>query len=79
MPDLQTALISACEKNINRYCRLLATPLTDLERDYIHRQIAKARLELEQLQQNHADKSEEQADVRTVIAARNLRSVDMAQ
>jgi len=35
--------------NLARYTRLLATELTDLERDYIHRRIREERLALEAL------------------------------
>jgi hypothetical protein len=37
--------------NIQRYGRLLATPLTDLERQYLHRRIAEGQAELERLAQ----------------------------
>jgi hypothetical protein len=37
--------------NIQRYGRLLATPLTDLERQYLHRRIAEEQAELERLAQ----------------------------
>lgn len=43
------ALIRARQKNVNRYCRLLATKLTDHERKYIHKRIAEERIELERL------------------------------
>jgi len=43
MEDLRTASVAAAQRNLDRYCRLLATPLTDLERDYIHRRIAEVR------------------------------------
>jgi hypothetical protein len=35
--------------NIQRYGRLLATELTDLERQYLHRRIAEEQAELERL------------------------------
>jgi hypothetical protein len=47
--DATDALIQARQKNINRYCRLLATPLSDHEREYLHRRIAGERIELERL------------------------------
>jgi hypothetical protein len=43
------ALIRARQQNINRYCRLLATELTDHERQYLHRRIVEERAELERL------------------------------
>jgi len=36
--------------NIERYCRLLATPLSEVERAYLPRRIAEERAELERLQ-----------------------------
>lgn len=47
--DARNALIRAHQNNINRYCRLLATHLTDHEREYVHRRITEERLELERL------------------------------
>ena len=35
------------KKNIDRYCRLLMTPLTNGEREYIHKRIAQERIELD--------------------------------
>ena len=43
MEDFRTASVAAAQRNLDRYCRLLATPLTDLERDYIHKRIAEVR------------------------------------
>jgi hypothetical protein len=42
-------LIQARQKNLQRYCRLLATPLANHEREYLHRRIAEERIELERL------------------------------
>ena len=47
MTDLRTAMISAHKKNIDRYCRLLNTQLTDEERQYIHKRIVEERASLE--------------------------------
>jgi hypothetical protein len=47
--DVRNALICAHQNNINRYCRILATHLTDHEREYVHKRIAGERLELERL------------------------------
>ena len=41
--------VRARQQNLNRYCRLLATQLTDHERQYIHRRIAEERAALERL------------------------------
>ena len=45
-PGMQTH-----RRNIRRYSRLLSTPLTDLERQYLHRRIAEEQAELERLAQ----------------------------
>lgn len=47
---MHAAAISAHRANLERYCRLLATNLTDMERDFIHRRIAETRLQLDRLQ-----------------------------
>jgi 5-bromo-4-chloroindolyl phosphate hydrolysis protein len=47
MNDLRTAKIRSHRRNIQRYARLLATTLSDLEREYLHKQIAHAHTELE--------------------------------
>jgi len=39
MEEYSSPSIAAQRNNLERYCRLLATQLTDLERDYIHRRI----------------------------------------
>ena len=38
--DYRTARMRTHRRNIQRYGRLLATELTDLERQYLHRRIA---------------------------------------
>lgn len=43
------ALITAHQRNIARYYRLLTTPLTDLEKAYVHRRIKEERRELKRL------------------------------
>jgi hypothetical protein len=48
-------------QNIERYCRLLATELTDLERQYLHKRIAEEHAQLEQLKENE---EEQQVEVR---------------
>jgi hypothetical protein len=37
---------------IERYCRLLATDLTDLERQYLHKRIAEEHAQLERLKKS---------------------------
>jgi len=63
MIDFHAAQIWGHRQNIERYCRLLATELTDVERQYLHKRIAEehaelARLEKMQRQQEAAEPSE---------------------
>jgi hypothetical protein len=46
---MHAALIHAHRANLRRYCALLATELTELEREYLHRRIAETRHELDRL------------------------------
>jgi hypothetical protein len=48
MIDFNTARVRG-HRHIERYCRLLATELTDLERQYLHKRIAEEHAQLEQL------------------------------
>jgi hypothetical protein len=50
MTDYVTAKIMAHRRNIIRYSRLLATHLTELEREYIHKQIAVEQSKIENLE-----------------------------
>ncbi|HKS62891.1 MAG TPA: hypothetical protein VJT13_14410 [Xanthobacteraceae bacterium] len=50
MTGMHAALIRAHRAALHRYCGLLATDLTQLEREYIHRRIAETRLQLERLE-----------------------------
>jgi hypothetical protein len=50
MIDFNTARVRSHRRNIERYCRLLATELTDLERQYLHKRIAEEQAQLEQLE-----------------------------
>ena len=50
MTDFRTAKILSHRRNIQRYGRLLATELTELERQYLHRRIAEEQAELDRLQ-----------------------------
>ena len=68
MRDLRAAKILSHEQNIQRCCRLLATELTELERQYLHRRIAEERAELERW--SGQDKSEN--DTSNFIAAQAL-------
>jgi hypothetical protein len=64
MRDLRAAKILGHERNIQRYCRLLTEEITELERQYLHKQIAEERAELERW--SRQDQSE---DASNVIAA----------
>jgi hypothetical protein len=50
MTDFRTAKILGHRRNIQRYARLLATELTELERQYLHKRIAEEQAALERLQ-----------------------------
>jgi bacterioferritin (cytochrome b1) len=67
MSDYRTAKMLGHRRNIERYCRLLATELTDLERQYLHKRIAEEQAQLERLEKSEA---EQQVDV--VVAAEAL-------
>jgi hypothetical protein len=54
MIDFNTAQVRGHRLNIERYCRLLATELTDLERQYLHKRIAEEHAQLEQLEKKQA-------------------------
>jgi hypothetical protein len=49
MFDLHSVRIETHRRNLNRYFRLLATELTTVEREYIHKRIAEERAELDSL------------------------------
>lgn len=53
--DFRTARMRTHRRNIQRYGRLLATELTDLERQYLHRRIAEEQAELERLARKDID------------------------
>jgi hypothetical protein len=74
MRDLRAAKILSHERNIQRYCRLLATELTELERQYLHKRIAEERAELERWSMQ--DRSEDGAS--KVIAAQAYRTNRMS-
>jgi hypothetical protein len=50
MIDFKTAQVWRHQQNIKRYCRLLATELTDLERQYLHKRIGEEYAQLKQLE-----------------------------
>jgi hypothetical protein len=47
--DETFARLRAYRNNIHRYRRLLGTQLTDIERDYVHRRLAEAQREMDEL------------------------------
>jgi hypothetical protein len=49
MIDFHATQMRGHRRNIERYCRLLATDLTELERQYLHKRIAEEHAQLEQL------------------------------
>jgi len=52
MIDFRTAKILGHRRNIQRYARLLAGELTELERQYLHKRIAEEHAEMERLQES---------------------------
>jgi hypothetical protein len=46
-------------QNIERYCRLLATELTGLEREYLHKRIAEKHAQLERLKKSDEEQCAE--------------------
>ena len=47
--DMRVKKILGHQRDIQRYCRLLATDLTDLERQYLHKRIAEEHAALDRL------------------------------
>ena len=56
MIDAREAILIAHRNNLARYCRLLATQLTDVERDFIHRRLAEERLAVERLERERVSR-----------------------
>jgi hypothetical protein len=52
-------------RNIERYCRLLATELTDLERQYLHKRIAEEHAQLERLKTSEEEQHAEAPPIST--------------
>jgi len=50
------------KRNITRYCRMLTTPLTNIEREYIHKRIVQERIELERLTSAASESADLTAD-----------------
>jgi hypothetical protein len=58
-------------QNIERYCRLLATELTDLERQYLHKRIAEEHAQLERLKENEEETAGRRTKSRASSAKRS--------
>jgi hypothetical protein len=58
MTDFRSAKILRHRRNIQRYARLLATALTELKRQYLHKRIAQEQAELERLQTSPPEQTE---------------------
>jgi len=56
MIDFHATPVRGHRRNIERYCRLLATDLTELERQYLHKRIAEEHAQLEQLAKRQANR-----------------------
>ena len=54
MIDFNTAQVRSHRRNIERYCRLLATELTDIERQYLHKRIAEEHAQLDAIGKKQA-------------------------
>lgn len=61
MHDIRTAKIRIHRRNIRRYNRLLATELTELERNYLQKRIAEEQAELERWMMSAAQRQSEDA------------------
>jgi hypothetical protein len=71
MTDFRRAKMLGHRQNIERYCRLLATELTDLERQYLHKRIAEEQAQLERLEKSQP---EQQAEVVARAEAQGKRT-----
>ena len=71
MVDLRTAKILGHRRTIERYCRLLATELTELERQYLHKRIAEEHVQLERLEKSQPA---QQTEVRGAAGALEKRT-----
>jgi hypothetical protein len=78
MIDFKTAQVQRHQQNIERYCRLLATELTDLERQYLHKRIAEEYAQLNQLEKAASRATAWQGDTRVEPMASSSDS-DMNQ
>lgn len=73
MNKLHLARIRAHQANLDRYCRILATHLTELERNFLHRRITEEHAALSRLEaEAFASANSEEAHPDTVVAASAL-------
>ena len=75
MIDFYVQRITAHKRNLDRYSRLLATQLTETEREYIHRRIVEEQSALMKVEAEHLARSvRATADPGMLIAARAISS-----
>ncbi|HKF09022.1 MAG TPA: hypothetical protein VKB89_09920 [Xanthobacteraceae bacterium] len=58
MIDFYATQVRGHRRNIERYCRLLATDLTELERQYLHKRIAEEHAQLERLEKRQGKRED---------------------
>jgi hypothetical protein len=78
MTDSMTAKMLFHSRNIQRYRRMLATEMTDLERQYIHKRIADEQAQLGRFAEQHSTPSPG-ADACMILGASRLPSGQAAQ
>lgn len=72
MNKLHLARIRAHQANLDRYCRILATHLTELERNFLHRRITEEHAALSRLEAEAFASANSEAHPDTVVAASAL-------
>ena len=60
MIDFDAAQVRSHRRNTERYCGLLVTQLTDLERQYLHKRIADEHAQLKQLEKGQGKRGARQ-------------------
>lgn len=73
MTDVDNLRIAAHRRNLMRYRRILATPLTDIEHDYVRRRMAEERAQLDRLEQAAA---QQESMLHSVIVATDAARAD---
>ena len=58
MIDFYATQVRGHRRNIERYCRLLATDLNELERQYLHKRIAEEHAQLERLEKRQGKRED---------------------